>query len=365
MFKVEPYPTPKGLVWWYSQRKEIDFEPPYQRRGRLWSRSDKQFLVDSVLNDYDIPKVYIADFTFGHSKLNSKKLPFALIDGKQRLEALFDFFAGDIALADDFVYKPNPELKLAGLGYSDLKKNHPTIAEKIDYFPLSVMRVITDSEEQIKELFLRLNRSKPLTGAEIRNAMAGPVPEILRIIVEHDLFKVCIAFPVARREDLNAAAKLLLFEYGGKPTETKKSSLDRFAADHSATSPGLVKAGQRVVDVMVQMIEVFIPRDSLLSSAGALPVYYWFVKETPEEQHHQIREFLLDFERARKAIRDATKAAGAPAHKGDRDFVDYDNYNRSTNDERSYAGRIKILRERFADYLEQQNARRAKGTKTK
>ena len=61
---------PKPLIWWASQHAKIDMRPVYQREGRLWSRADKAFLIDSILNGYDIPKIYMADFTVGRVDLN-------------------------------------------------------------------------------------------------------------------------------------------------------------------------------------------------------------------------------------------------------------------------------------------------------
>src|ERR1039457_3404585 len=115
---------PKPLIWWVSQRAKIDMNPVYQREGRLWSRADKAYLIDSILNGYDIPKIYMTDFTVGVVNLNRKGLPYAIIDGKQRLEAIFDFYAGALRLDDEFVFQQNPKLKLAGLGYPDLTKNY-------------------------------------------------------------------------------------------------------------------------------------------------------------------------------------------------------------------------------------------------
>ena len=69
MFEVNTF-DPKTLVWWFDERDNIDFSPPYQRRGNIWSEFDKQFLIDSILNGFDVPKVYIADFSFGNSDLN-------------------------------------------------------------------------------------------------------------------------------------------------------------------------------------------------------------------------------------------------------------------------------------------------------
>src|ERR1700722_13147633 len=102
-FKVEPM-EPHTLTWWRNRKEKIDMDPPYQRRGRLWSATDKQYLIDSILNGFDVPKVYMADFTWGDSPLNRQKLPYAIIDGKQRLLAIFDFFGGSITLNKDFKY---------------------------------------------------------------------------------------------------------------------------------------------------------------------------------------------------------------------------------------------------------------------
>lgn len=163
MFKVTHF-DPKTLKWWWTQRNKIDMSPSYQRHGRLWSKTDKAFLIDSILNEYDVPKIYVADFTFGHSPLNRSRMSYAIIDGKQRLEAIFDFFSGELVLDERFMLEEAPNLKLGGLGYPDLRKTHPDVADIFDNFPLSVMRVITDDETKINELFVRLNRSKPLTG---------------------------------------------------------------------------------------------------------------------------------------------------------------------------------------------------------
>ena len=116
-------------------------DPSYQRRGRLWSDTDKAYLIDSILNGYDVPKLYMADFTWGDSKLNKKKLPYAIIDGKQRLEAIFDFFDGRVTLNEDFVYLENRSLDLAGLSYKDLQKSYPEVAEEFDDYNLLVMSV--------------------------------------------------------------------------------------------------------------------------------------------------------------------------------------------------------------------------------
>ena len=351
MFKVAKF-EPKPLIWWWSQHAKIDMNPPYQRHGRLWSKTDKAFLIDSIINDYDIPKIYMADFTFGTASLNKKGLPYAIIDGKQRMEAMFEFFSGDLVLDDDFVFQQNPSMKLGGLAYTDLTKNYPEVADVFKNHPLSVVHIITDEKEKIDELFVRLNRSKPLTGAEIRNAMAGPVPDIARLLAAHELFKTCVKFTMKRGQDKNAATKLLLFEYSDKLVETKRSNLDKFTKRAAKEPKGKIElASRRVIDTLDRMAEIFLPKDPLLRSAGVFPVFYWFIREAGFKDERYVREFLNEFEKKRKDNREIANGSSSGV-KLDDELMTFDRLNRSTDDQRSYEERHRILVKRFKDYLQ-------------
>jgi hypothetical protein len=336
----------RTISWWRTRRAKIDMDPPYQRRGRLWSTTDKAYLIDSILNGYDVPKFYMADFTWGDSKLNKKKLPYAIIDGKQRFEAIFDFIDGKIVLNDDFVYLENPSLTLAGLGYSDLQKNHPEIAEEFDNYNLGVMNVSAQDEEPIDELFVRLNRSKPLTGAEVRNAMAGPAPGVIRQISKHIFFTENVSFTVQRAQDQNAAAKLLMFEHYGKLMETKKRNLDAFVKDLAKKGGSLEIPGRRVIDVLGYMSVVFLPRDRLLGSSGIIPVYYWLIRSIKTDRTLKVRDFLNQFEMARKENRRLVES-GVRDKRLDDELLTYDKLSRSANDLQSHDGRFRILQDRF------------------
>jgi hypothetical protein len=328
--------------------------PRYQRRGRLWSTSDKAYLVDSIINGFDVPKLYLADFQLGESPLNSRKLPYAIIDGKQRLEAIFDFFDGTLRLNGDFVWRADKRLKLGGLSLKDLQNGHAAVAEAFMTETVDIMSVVTDNEDDINELFVRLNRSKPLTGAEIRNAMVGPVPDVIRNVSRHAFFSENIRFSVARAGDYNAAAKIVLFEYEARPTSTKKKDLDNFAASNRAATVRIDQnrlelAARRTLDTLDSMQEVFLPRDELLASAGPVPVYYWLVRELPIDTQSILREFLLAFEGERKSNREG-QIKGVSKEESPI-FSRYDTLNRSINDGGSHVGRFEILRNEFARWL--------------
>jgi Protein of unknown function DUF262 len=346
MFTIQPYQM-KTLSWWNSQRKNIDMEPSYQRKGGIWTAEDKGYLVDSILNGYDVPKLYLADFTYVKSPLNEKSKQFAVIDGKQRLEAIFDFFDGNLVLNEAFSYGPNPSLKLAGLGYKDLKSRHPDVASVFETYNLSVMSVITDEEGRINELFVRLNRSKPLTGSEIRSAMTGVVPKAIQKIADHRFFQTRIGFSTKRKQEYNAAAKILLIEFRGKFVDTKRTHLDRFVLEaRLSQSTSLKRVVNKVVQVMTVMADVFTPADPLLRSQGPLTLYYWFVRNNIEHKE-LIREFLVRFESSRRENRQKVE----DQRRADEELLRFDLMSRSVNDQGSLTERYRILEKRFRQFL--------------
>lgn len=343
---------PKTLVWWYGRRESIDFDPPYQRKGRLWSERDKAYLIDSIINGFDIPKLYLADFQFGNSGLNEKRLPYAIIDGKQRLEAVFDFFEGKLTLNHDFIFKEDPTLKIGGLALKDLRSRFRGIADEFENASFDVMSVYSDNEEDINELFVRLNKSKSLTGAEVRNAITGPVTDLIRTLSQHLIFTHTIKFSTKRAGDQNAAGKILLFEYEDELVSTKKSNLDEFAKNKKIDRALLELSARRALDTLDSMTDVFLPSDQLLASSGMFPVYYWLVRAINERYHDDIRPFLVEFERERKNHRETQKELEAEVEV-DQKYARYDTLNRSTNDLGSHKGRFEILRAGFVEYVEE------------
>jgi hypothetical protein len=327
MFVVRPFQA-TTLSYWHGERDQLDLSPPYQRSSGVWSNSDKAFLIDSIINGYDIPKFYIADFSYVSSSLNLRGRPYAVIDGRQRFEAIFDFLDNRVKLNNDMVYLGEERLKLAGLLFKEIKEKFPKVAQRIENFNINVMSVLTDQEEKINDLFVRLNKSKPLTGAEVRSAMVSDVADLIRKISNNDFFKKCISFNVKRKQDENVAAKILLIEHRSAFVDTKKVNLDRFAMEASLTESEFEHSADRVLEVLHLMSKKFKFSDPLLRSSGIIPVYYWLVKNHPNAR---LREEILLFETYRKAN------SNSPP------IVAFNNASRSTNDLFSYKVRYAVL----------------------
>lgn len=364
-FEVMPM-QPRTLSWWLDEWDTIDLEPVYQRKGHIWTDRQKQYLLDSILNKFDVPKLYMADFTFLNSALNSSKKKYAVIDGKQRLLAIHDFFNDKFTLARDFVFFDEPDLKLGGYSYSDLIKNHPKIGRKIDNYSLSIMSVITDDEAKINELFVRLNSSKPLTGAELRNAMVGSVPDLIRKIASHSFFASRVKFNVARSQDRNTAAKLLLLEHRGSIVDTKKRQLDTLIEEagdddvpdapaeqqmtdiqdaldevlEDTETASIERSADRVLSALNKMSEIFIESDPLLRQQAQIVLIYWLVRTLEPSDLAAMRPFLLHFEE----MRSANKAAGGQHNP---ELAEFELMARTSNDASSIRIRYQILLERF------------------
>ena len=347
MFRIRTFES-RTLSWWNGERDNIDMSPRYQRRGGLWSTYDKAFLIDSILNDYDIPKLYVADFTYVNTHLNYAGKTYAMIDGRQRFEAIFDFFDGKSTLDKNFVYLDEPDLPLGQLGYVDLVHNYPQIAVKFANHNLQVMSVISDEEKKIRELFVRMNRSKPLTGAEVRNAMIGAVSDFSRSIAEHPFFTTNVKFNSMRGQDKNAAAKLLLIEHRGKFVDTKKKQLDDFVNEGNDIDISCVEAvSARVQEVLDQMTEIFLKPDPLLNSPASLVLYYWLIRNNISSHTNSLRGYLLEFERDRKANRQVAKESPKNA---DATLLLYDTLNRSPDDQKSLERRYTMLHEGLSKF---------------
>lgn len=328
MFVVRPFQA-TTLSWWHSERDQLDLSPPYQRSPGVWSSTDKAYLIDSIINGYDIPKFYIADFSYVSSNLNITGKPYAVIDGRQRFEAIFDFLDGKLKLNKNMVYLGDEPVDISGMDYFKLKEKHSKIAQRVENFNITVMSVITNREDMINELFVRLNRNKPLTGAEVRSAMTGEVPRLIREISQTNFLTKSIAFSNTRKQSENVAAKLLLIEHRGGFVETKKINLDRFALEAALTETEFSLSAERVKSSLTDAFHIFKENDPLLKSSGVIPVYYWLTRNIGIVN---LRDQILSFETFRNASKNH------PA------VVAYNNASRSTNDPLSYKLRYEILK---------------------
>lgn len=361
MLKVSNH-EPRTLRWWYEQylSEAIDMDPKYQRKAEIWSKWKQAHLVDSIINELDVPKFYVANFFLNPSPdsnraLNKAHRTYAIIDGKQRFGAIFKFFADELALNPSCVLDDDPTIKLGKLTYSQLQAQYPYVAARFENFVPSVMNVVADDDHKIEELFVRLNMGEATTGAERRNAMGGPLPSITRELAEHPFFTTKISFSNKRMQEFNLVGKLLMFEYMDGFADSKAKNLDDFTKRATTWAEERIKqnmsvadgpyadARDRVHEVLERMTLEFETRDKLLSKQGEIPIYYWFARQHPAWVN-ELRDFVLDL--STKLIDNLREQREDP-FAGDPELTAYYTMGRTTNDQASLEGRYKIFVKRF------------------
>jgi len=278
------------------EKNAVQDNPPYQRESAVWSEDKQQLFIDSLFNGYDIPKIYFHDLR----GLNPR-YDFAVIDGKQRLHTIWSFLNGDLRLAYDFkVAEPRNRISPhGGSSFFDLSSDWQELFKAIT---IDVVLVQNATEDDIEELFSRLNNGEPLNAAEKRNARGGDMTDLIRELSGHKFFMDKVRFNNDRYKYYDVATRFLLLEKndidnGHIFSSLQKSKLDSLVENHRRMSKGDIdKLRKRVEERLADMCQVFANNDPLLSKQSFAPLYFLFVKLVRREYGHpKINSYLHEF----------------------------------------------------------------------
>ena len=339
----------KALRW----RSSIEERPPYQRESAVWSLDKQQLFIDSLLNGYDVPKIYLHDLRGEHpTKV------YAIVDGKQRLTTMWSFLTDGFPLADDFRIEPRnvpPELPAdavtpgAGQRFSEFDRHWRDLFEETF---LSVVLIRHATDEDIEELFSRLNNGEPLNAAEKRNAMGGDVVRLIRTVASRPFVAERLHFSNGRHQHYDLAARLLAMEWarlevgdGEAIPDLRPAALDSFAREHRRFEKDEGARLLAAVDTTLSRLDrVFAPRDPLLGSPASALLAYLFVAERPAwtddaEGAARTRAFFDWFQRTRLAALDLPESERDPA------LVEFSELSQhGTNEQRNIERRLAIMR---------------------
>lgn len=164
------------------------------KKGRLVTQADfqrqyvwkndaklKSRLIESVFLEVPTPTIYTAEQDDGSE---------VVIDGQQRLTTFYSFL--------------NDEFKLSGLdvckelnhkSYKTLGSINPSYQEKIEYYPLRVIKILKDSDLSVRfDIFERLNRgSVKLNDQELRNCIyRGAFNDFIKELAKDKDFQILL-----------------------------------------------------------------------------------------------------------------------------------------------------------------------------
>lgn len=198
------------LISLNKRRKQINTNPDYQRPS-VWTKNQKQLLIDSILHDYDIPKIYL------HQTSKDK---YDVVDGQQRIRTIWSFYDDEFALAKD-ADNVNGYV-VANKKYSELD---PEVSDIIDTYNLDLVILDNKTEEEIREMFLRLQNGTSLKAQEKRNAIPSKMRDFVKSIANHNFFYK-VDFKDSRFTYDLIAAQMVNLALNGKIVNIKDKDLN-------------------------------------------------------------------------------------------------------------------------------------------
>jgi hypothetical protein len=341
-FRISPLQF-NTVSYVYGERDDILIDPEYQRASDVWSLEKRQLLIDSILNNFDIPKLYFHEFVVPAEK-DGHTYKYAIIDGKQRLQSIWGFMNGDFALGQDFEYIHDRTVQAAGMSYRDLVQNYPKLSRRFDASNLPIVLIQTEDLELIEDMFSRLNEAVPLNAPEKRNAFGGPLPKAIREVAREPFFTTKLPFGNSRYRHFDLATKFLYIEEKDRFSDTKKVYLDEFVRDYrnrpNEDAEALIESVRKVLSALTP---VFVNSDPLLRSVGMSVLYYLLFREAVVLGWSDsiTRRTLDEFETLRARNREI---AAADIAKADYELLEFDRLSQSLNDEFAVYLRYRVMR---------------------
>lgn len=151
---LEQFRITDFIAW--RDAKALKLNPEFQR-GSVWSPAARIMLIDTILRDLPVPKIFIRSKIDKITKSSIKEI----VDGQQRLRAILDF-------ADDKITLSKRTKEFSGYKFSTLSDE---LQEKFLSYPLAVDQLINAKDEVVLDIFARLNSyNVKLNAPELRHA---------------------------------------------------------------------------------------------------------------------------------------------------------------------------------------------------
>ncbi|WP_336239117.1 DUF262 domain-containing protein [Enterobacter chuandaensis] len=200
VIKVRPLTPTLSLIFDRIQFDDMELQPDFQRKDRIWKEDKKSKLIESILMRLPLPIFY-----FGEKKGGK----WIVVDGLQRVTSIYDFMSGVFPLMGLEVL---PELN--GKYFKDLSRT-----EQRDIREYAITAYLIDvndgNADIIVELFHRINTyGVKLSDQEIRSALnQGTSVKFLRFLASLDSFKIATREKVKpdRQKDMELCLSALSF----------------------------------------------------------------------------------------------------------------------------------------------------------
>lgn len=173
--------TVKDLVD-LRKAKLLIANPEYQR-GVVWSDIQRKKLIDSIMRGYPLPIIYLHHIK--REVAGIKQEGFEIIDGQQRITSISDYVEGGFALFDPIkdmdkarfpAFLRDQPCPWASKYFDELDE---ALRNELLNTPLQVALIETNEDNEVRDLFIRLQAGSALNAQETRDALPGAFTEFI------------------------------------------------------------------------------------------------------------------------------------------------------------------------------------------
>lgn len=329
----------------YKRNDILKVNGEYQR-GLRWTDAQKRMFIDSIFRNYSIPAFYFHKIKRESGSISNTY--YDIVDGQQRIDAIYSYSEGAFPLLKpsesgfrfpNFVR--NEICPWGGKRYGELSEE---LKQKLNESKVIAYEISTINENEIRDLFIRLQGGTPLTPQDKRDSWPGNFTEfVLRVGgktgVEKwygfDLFKQNLKVSnESRRRQLVAQVFMLFFSVREEKRfcDLKSINIDEFY-HHHVDFDEKSKDAERFERICKILNEIFSGKPKIV---GHHLIHSFLLVDSLLDEYvsgweSHLASVLHEFERKCKQASDAAKK-GSEAGRFDRYWNSYAQWTRTNAD---------------------------------
>ncbi len=174
---------------------------PFYQRNPVWSDRNKSYLMDTILNNYPVPEIFMQIETTSDGKTK-----YSVVDGQQRIRSIIEFIDGEYAILES-------ESKI--FGGKEFKNLPDGIKKEFWDYSVVTRELQTISDDEVTSVFKRMNKYVvPLNPQELRHATyRGQFIELINELTNDDYWadnKVVSPNDIRRMVDSEFISELII-----------------------------------------------------------------------------------------------------------------------------------------------------------
>lgn len=211
----------------YNSFKEesLIVDSSYQRK-KVWIAKDNVRLIETILLDLVIPEIFIWDYD---TDPETGKTITHIVDGQQRINAIFDFISGKYKLLNKYLLDDTIKGKYSNKSFSELDDESK---KAIWSYEMSIVNLDKHfSKDDVRNMFYRLNLTDyNLNEQEKRNSLDSEFGKIAESLADNNFwaeYKIFSPNDIRRMKDIEYCGNILLLVREGILDQTKGDRLDQ------------------------------------------------------------------------------------------------------------------------------------------